>query len=83
MWIKVRTFLFGLLYEGSEPSLTRLILAASFLVFIAVSLYICIYNVHWDNYSTFAYITGGGSIGGKVADKLFPNGSTGPKNGGN
>jgi hypothetical protein len=86
---KIKMFLLGLLYENNEPSLTRCIIAASFVSFIGVSLYLCIMQLHWDNYGTFASIAGGGSIGGKIADKVVavvkgsPDGMMpGPKNGG-
>jgi len=86
----LKRFFVGLLYENNEPSLTRCILAASFLCFVGVSLYLVAAQVHWDNYATFASIAGGGSIGGKVADKMMavvkgsPDGQMpGSKNGGN
>ena len=73
MWLRVKKFLFGLLYEQNEPSLTRVIIAAAFLVFVAgtvVDILLAIYNIRWQDYATFATITGGGAMAGKVGDKL-------------
>lgn len=73
MWFRVKSFLFGLLYEQNEPSLTRVIIASAFLVFVVgtvVDIVLAIYNIRWQDYSTFATITGGGALAGKVGDKL-------------
>ncbi|MEN6413094.1 MAG: hypothetical protein ABFC84_10125 [Veillonellales bacterium] len=73
MWLKIKEFLFGLLYEQNEPSLTRVIIAAAFLGFMigtAADIILQIYGIHWTDYGTFAMITGGGALTGKVGDKL-------------
>ena len=69
----INAFLFSLFYENNEPSLTRCIIAAAFLVFICgtiVDIIMAIHGLIWQSYPTFATITGGGSIGSKVADKI-------------
>ena len=88
MIAKIRCFLIGLLYANNEPSLTQFIIAVAFLLFCGVSLYLVIMQVHWDNYGTFATITGGGSMGCKIADRVTtivsgspPGQMPGPKNG--
>ena len=73
MTIKVQKFLFGLLYEQNEPSLTRVILAAAFLCFIIgtiVDIILQIQGIQWTDYTTFASITGGGAVAGKVGDRI-------------
>lgn len=87
---KVKTFIFSLLFENGEASLTRCLIAASFLLFICVSVYLLLSGVKWQDYNTFATITGGGSIGAKIADRVTtivsgaPKGEMpGQKNGGN
>ncbi|VBB07280.1 Hypothetical protein LUCI_2524 [Lucifera butyrica] len=73
MWRRCKEFLFGILYEQNEPSLTRVIIALAFMLFILgtiVDVILIIYGIHWLDYPTFASITGGGSIAGKVGDKL-------------
>ena len=73
MTVKVKKFLYGLLYEQNEPSLTRVILAAAFISFIlgtVADIVLQIWGVNWNNYSTFASITGGGAVAGKVGDRI-------------
>jgi hypothetical protein len=73
LWLKIKGFLFGLLYEQNEPSLTRVIIALGFLVFVVgtiADIILAIYGIRWQDYSTFATITGGGAMAGKVGDKL-------------
>lgn len=70
---KIKEFLFGLLYEQNEPSLTRVIIASAFLVFIIgtiADIILQIRGIHWNDYGTFATITGGGALAGKVGDKV-------------
>lgn len=73
MWKKANDFFFGLLYENNEPSLTRCVVAAAFLVFIIgtlVDIVMALYGKIWSSYQTFATVTGGGSIGAKITDKV-------------
>lgn len=73
MCFKIRNFLYGLLYEQDEPSLTRVIIASAFLIFIIgtiVDILLAVYSIRWQDYGTFASITGGGALAGKVGDKI-------------
>lgn len=73
MWRGMKDFLHGLLYEQNEPSLTRVIIATAFVVFVLgtiADIILAIHNIHWPDYGTFAIITGGGSLTGKVCDKI-------------
>jgi hypothetical protein len=73
MWPRFKHFLFGLLYEQNEPSLTRVIIAFAFLTFIigtGIDVLLQTYGIHWADYPTFATVTGGGSLAGKVGDKI-------------
>ena len=73
MWQKIKDFLIGLLYEGGEPSLTRFILLGAFIVFIigtCVDVWLVLNGKVWTNYITFATVSGGGAVGGKIADKI-------------
>jgi hypothetical protein len=67
----MKNFLMGLLYEGDMPSLTRVLTAAAFILFVCVSLYLMINGIAWSHYDTFAYITGAGGIGGKLFDNFL------------
>jgi hypothetical protein len=68
--VKLR-FLKLILYEDGTPSLTRTIALTGFIVFAAVSVYLVIYNIDWSLYPTFATITGGGSMGTQVSNKII------------
>lgn len=73
MWQKIKDFLKGLLYENDEPSLTRFILLGAFIVFIigtGVDIVLVLNGKVWANYVTFATVSGGGAVGGKIADKI-------------
>ena len=73
MCLKIKRFLFGLVYEQGEPSLTRVIIALAFLSFLlgtTVDIVLAIVGIRWPDYATFASITGGGAMAGKVGDKL-------------
>jgi hypothetical protein len=73
MFQKIKRFLFGLLYEQNEPSLTRVIIALAWLAFILgtiVDIVLAIFNIKWPDYGTFAGISGGGALAGKVGDKI-------------
>lgn len=69
----VKNYLKGIFYEPEGPSLTRALSVFSFLCFIAASFYLVITHGQWAHYETFATITGGGGIGGQVANKFMNN----------
>lgn len=66
-------FLKGLMYEPGGPSLTRSLAVLFAAAFLIGSFYLLVKGQHWDHYPDFAYITGGGGIGGQVANKFFNN----------
>ena len=69
----IKKFLYGLLYEQNEPSLTRVIIATAFCVFVlgtVADIILAVHNIRWPDYGIFAAITGGGAITGKVGDKI-------------
>ena len=71
MWNKFKQFVFGLLYENNEPSLTRFIALTAFLAFLAGSAYLMLRNQTWAHYSEFASLTGGGGAVTQIANKLI------------
>lgn len=60
-----------LLYENDELSLTRVIAVIGWLAFLAVSGYLVLAHQRWDNYDTFASLTGGGGAATQVVNKLI------------
>nr|DAU27185.1 MAG TPA: protein of unknown function (DUF4500) [Caudoviricetes sp.] len=60
-----------LLYENNELSLTRVIAVIGWLAFLAVSAYLVYTHQKWDNYDTFASLTGGGGAATQVVNKLI------------
>lgn len=60
-----------LLYENEELSLTRVITVIAWAAFLAVSVYLVMEHQYWQNYDTFASITGGGGGAIQVANKLI------------
>jgi hypothetical protein len=65
---KVNTFLFGLLYENNEPSLTRVLFAASFLLVVAAMVYDWLFG--WPPFLEFAKQIMTLILGAKTADKI-------------
>lgn len=64
-------FLKMLMYENNELSLTRSLAIAGWVAFLAVSVYLVLEHQYWQNYDTFASITGGGGGAIQVANKLI------------
>jgi hypothetical protein len=71
VWHTLKKFIFGLMYENSEPSLTRVISTIAFLAFLAGSAFLLIKGLHWDHYETFATATAGGGLGGQLVNKFM------------
>ena len=69
----IKEFLRGLMYEPGGPSLTRSLAVVFAAAFLIGSFYLLVRGQHWDHYPDFAYITGGGGIGGQVANKFLNN----------
>ena len=76
---KIVWYLKGLLFERGEPSLTRFLAMASFLSFTVVTIYLVIYNINWQPYTTFATVTGGGGLVTQLANKINKSINNSPK----
>ncbi|MDT8900855.1 hypothetical protein [Anaeroselena agilis] len=64
----VKRFFVGLLYENNEPSLTRVLFAASFLLVAAAMVYDWVYG--WPPFLDFAKQVLTLILGAKTADKV-------------
>jgi len=69
----MKQFIIRLLYENGEPSRTGLFSVIAFLAFLIGSAYLLVKGQQWAHYETFAYLTGGGGLGGLVSNKLINN----------
>ena len=69
----MKKYLMGLLWEPEGPSLTRALSVFSFISFVLASVYLMVSHTTWMHYETFAAITGGGGLGGQVANKFMNN----------
>ena len=68
---KIKPFIVGLVYENNEPSLTRVIALMAFMAFLIGSAFLMLKNQHWDHYSEFATLTGGGGAVTQIANKFI------------
>lgn len=57
--------------ENGSWSFTRIIAAVGYLAFIIGSAYLMIKNIHWQDYDTFAELTGGGGMATQLVNKLM------------
>ena len=60
-----------LLYENGEMSLTRTLAVIGWLAFLVVSFYLVLMHTGWQNYETFASLTGGGGAATQIANKFI------------
>jgi len=60
-----------LLQENGELSLTRVLAVVGFLAFLIGSAYLIWRGQKWDNYETFATMTGGGGLATQIANKFL------------
>ena len=60
-----------LIYENGELSYTRLISAIFVLAFLGVSFYLVLAHQYWQNYDTFASLTGGGGGATQLVNKFI------------
>lgn len=60
-----------LFYENGELSYTRLISAIFVIAFLAVSAYLVLTHTYWQNYDTFASLTGGGGGATQLVNKFI------------
>lgn len=60
-----------LLYENDTLSLTRVLAVIGWLAFLLVSFYLVWHGTGWQNYETFASLTGGGGAATQIANKFI------------
>lgn len=60
-----------LFYENDELSYTRVISAIFVIAFLAVSAYLVLTHTYWQNYDTFASLTGGGGGATQLVNKFI------------
>lgn len=60
-----------LFYENDELSYTRLISAIFVIAFLGVSIYLVLTHTYWQNYDTFASLTGGGGGATQLVNKFI------------
>ena len=60
-----------LFYENEELSYTRVISAIFVIAFLAVSAYLVLTHTYWQNYDTFASLTGGGGGATQLVNKFI------------
>ena len=68
---RLRTWLRMLFYENGELSYTRLISVIFVLAFLGVSFYLVLTHQYWQNYDTFASLTGGGGGATQLVNKFI------------
>lgn len=68
---RVKTWLRMLFYENGELSYTRLISVIFVLAFLEVSFYLVLTHQYWQNYDTFASLTGGGGGATQLVNKFI------------
>ena len=60
-----------LFYENDELSYTRVISAIFVIAFLTVSVYLVLTHTYWQNYDTFASLTGGGGGATQLVNKFI------------
>ena len=68
---RIRTWFRMLFYENDELSYTRVISAIFVIAFLAVSTYLVLTHTYWQNYDTFASLTGGGGGATQLVNKVI------------
>ncbi len=68
---RIRTWFRMLFYENDELSYTRVISAIFVIAFLAVSTYLVLTHTYWQNYDTFASLTGGGGGATQLVNKFI------------
>lgn len=68
---RIREWARMLFYENGELSYTRLISAIFVLAFLGVSFYLVLAHQYWQNYDTFASLTGGGGGAMQLVNKFI------------
>jgi len=57
--------------ENEEASLSKVLTALYFLLFAGVSIYLVVFNIHWQSYEIFAAFAGGGGAVAQVSHKFI------------
>lgn len=60
-----------LFFENDELSYTRVIFAIFVIAFLGVSIYLVLTHTYWQNYDTFASLTGGGGGATQLVNKFI------------
>lgn len=60
-----------LFFENDELSYTRVISAIFVIAFLGVSIYLVLTHTYWQNYDTFASLTGGGGGATQLVNKFI------------
>lgn len=68
---KIKQWSTMLFYENDELSYTRVISAIFVIAFLAVSAYLVLTHTYWQNYDTFASLTGGGGGATQLVNKFI------------
>lgn len=68
---RIREWARMLFYENEELSYTRLLSAIFVLAFLGVSFYLVLAHQYWQNYDTFASLTGGGGGATQLVNKFI------------
>ena len=68
---RIRTWFRMLFYENDELSYTRVISAIVVIAFLAGSTYLVLTHTYWQNYDTFASLTGGGGGATQLVNKFI------------
>lgn len=69
--VEVVKYIKMLLYENDTLSLTRVLAVIGWLAFLLVSCYLVWKGIGWQNYETFASLTGGGGAATQIANKFI------------
>lgn len=68
---RIKRWSIMLFYENGELSYTRLISAIFVIAFLGVSIYLVLTHTYWQNYDTFASLTGGGGGAAQLVNKFI------------
>ena len=60
-----------LFFENDELSYTRVISAIFVIAFLGVSIYLVLTHTYWQNYDTFASLSGGGGGATQLVNKFI------------
>lgn len=69
--IRIKQWWKMLFFENDELSYTRVISAIFVIAFLGVSIYLVLTHTYWQNYDTFASLTGGGGGATQLVNKFI------------